>query len=89
MLHGTIPVVRSSALDGAYRDLPVAIVPEWSAEALSPPQLAAMQQRLITAIDTPEGRRRTVERLGLEYWWERVLSFHPDIQPDRQPAARA
>lgn len=77
MLHGTIPVVRSSALDGAYRDLPVAFVPEWTAEALAPSRLAALQQQLISAIDTPEGRRRTVERLGLEYWWERILAADP------------
>ena len=77
MLHGTIPVVRSSALDGAYEDLPVAFVPEWTAEALAPARLATLQRRLIAAIDTPEGRRRTVERLGLEHWWGRILSFQP------------
>ncbi|MEB3255353.1 MAG: hypothetical protein VKJ05_03080 [Synechococcaceae cyanobacterium] len=75
MLHGTIPVVQSSALDGAYRDLPVAFVDEWSAEALQPQQLAAWQRSLIAAIDTPEGRRRTLERLSLEHWWERILQF--------------
>jgi hypothetical protein len=77
MLHGTIPVVRSTALDGAYRDLPVAFVPEWTAEALAPSRLAVLQQQLISAIDTQEGRRRTVERLGLEYWWERILAADP------------
>jgi hypothetical protein len=77
MLHGTIPVVRSSALDGAYRDLPVAFVEDWSAEALQPRQLAAWQRDLSAAIDTPEGRRRTLERLGLEHWWERILRFDP------------
>jgi hypothetical protein len=77
MLHGTIPVVQSSALDGAYQDLPVAFVENWSAEALQPQQLAAWQRSLITAIDTPEGRRRTLERLGLEHWWERILRFDP------------
>lgn len=84
MLHGTIPVVRSSALDGAYADLPVAFVPEWSAEALAPDRLAALQRQLIGAIDTPGGRRRTVERLGLEHWWERILSFTPGSE---RPAA--
>lgn len=79
MLHGTIPVVRSSALDGAYGDLPVAIVPEWTAEALAPDRLAALQRPLIAAIDTPQGRRRTVERLGLEHWWGRILAFQPAL----------
>lgn len=79
MLHGAIPVVRSSALDGAYGDLPVALVPEWTAEALAPDRLAAVQRQLIDAIDTPQGRRRTVERLGLEHWWGRILSFQPAL----------
>jgi hypothetical protein len=77
MLHGTIPVVRTSAVDGAYRDLPVAFVPEWNAEALQPERLAAWQRSLIAAIDTPEGRQRTLERLGLVHWWERILRFDP------------
>lgn len=77
LLHGAIPIIRSSALDPAYGQLPVMIVPEWSASALSSQQLQACQQALLPWFDQPERRAEVLRRLSLDHWWEQIDPLPP------------
>jgi hypothetical protein len=74
LLHGAIPIVRESALAPAYRQLPVAFVEDWKPAALKPGRLAAWHARFAPEHDTPAARTRVLERLGLDYWWDRVTA---------------
>lgn len=69
LLHGAIPILRDSPVAAAYRALPVAVVPAWEAGALDPARLAAWKAELAPMFDTPAGRARLLERLGLDHWW--------------------
>jgi hypothetical protein len=69
LLQGTIPIVRRSPLEHAYRHLPIAWVDDWTPDAISPERLQAWRQQLGWAFDTAPGRALTVQRLGLQYWW--------------------
>jgi hypothetical protein len=72
LLHGAIPILRDTPVAAAYRALPVAVVPDWQAGALTPARLAAWKAALAPAFDDPARRARVLERLGLDYWWGRV-----------------
>ncbi|MEM8770361.1 MAG: sulfotransferase [Pseudomonadota bacterium] len=72
ILHGAIPIIRRSAVEEAYRELPVAFVEDWSADAINEKRLAAWLQELRGAFEKPALRRETLRRLSLDYWWEKV-----------------
>lgn len=72
ILNGTIPIVRSTALDGAYRQLPVAFVNQWDTTALSAQKLAIWHHRYCAMHDDPRHRQLVLQRLGIDYWWERI-----------------
>ena len=58
LLHGAIPIVRSGSLDAAYRELPVAFVPDWLPESITAEKLRLLQEQLAPALDVaPKGRR--------------------------------
>lgn len=77
LLQGTIPIVRHSALDRAYRQLPVVFVKDWSAAELSWDRLCRWQQQLMPWFDQPERRIEILHRLSLDYWWEIIHQFQP------------
>lgn len=81
LLQGTIPIVRRSPLEHAYRHLPIAWVDDWTPDAVSPERLHAWRQALGWAFDTPQGRAQTLHRLGLAYWWSYIQA------PFDEPAA--
>jgi len=70
---GSIPVIASSTLDDAYRELPVAIVEGWSPEALSPEQLRQWLAELTPWYEDPERRTDVLYRLSIDYWGSRIL----------------
>lgn len=72
LVEGTIPIIRSSALDDAYAGLPVAIVDDWRAAALGPERLADWRARLSPWFDQPALRAEVLRKLTLDYWWEQV-----------------
>jgi hypothetical protein len=77
LLNGAIPILRSSGLDAAYRQLPVAIVADWSREELALDRLRCWQATLAPWFDEPERRAEVCHRLSLDYWWQRINSHDP------------
>ncbi len=71
LLHGAVPIVRSSALDGVFSTLPVWIVRHWDQIDWSYESL--LSQRNIFAERWPE-RAQLLEHLSLEYWWKSLQS---------------
>lgn len=74
VLHGAIPIIRSTALDAAYARLPVAFVDEWNASALSPDRLRKWMSQYSPVHDVPEHRAVMLQRLGIDYWWTLICS---------------
>ena len=76
LLHGAIPIIKRSALDNAYRHLPVAFVDDWTADALSAELLKRWHQEFTPLFDEAGLRRAMHKRLGLDYWWDYILEIH-------------
>ena len=74
LLHGAVPIIKRSALDTAYEQLPVAFVDEWTADALSLERLRTWQQDLSPLFDQAGLRRSMQNRLSLDYWWDYILT---------------
>jgi hypothetical protein len=62
--NGSIPIIKSSVLDDAYSQLPVAFVDDWTDDCLS-------LEKLLCWVD--ELRAQTVHRLSLDYWWRKIV----------------
>ena len=73
LLHGAIPIVRSGSLDAAYRELPVAFVPDWLPESITAEKLRLWQEQLAPAQDVAPKRQATLAKLGLDYWWHKIV----------------
>lgn len=74
LLHGAVPIIRNTPVAMAYSCLPVAIVPEWTEAAITPRQIANWKNSLQPWYDEPHLRKAVCQRLGLEYWWQRILA---------------
>lgn len=72
ILHGAIPIIRDTPLAPAYRALPVAVVPDWTAGAITTVQLASWKAALTSAFDDPDQRAQVLERLLLDFWWQPI-----------------
>jgi len=81
LLHGTIPIIRNTALVPAYDHLPVVVVEDWTAEALSARKLARWRAAMLPWFDEPAGRREVLHRLSGDYWWRIVESGRPVARP--------
>jgi hypothetical protein len=77
LLHGAIPIVRSTALDQAYAGLPVVFIQGWDASTLSLEQLRDWQRQHAPAQDEPAKRERVLQLLGIESWWSKICSLAP------------
>jgi len=62
---GCIPIVRTSPLDGLYKDLPVFIVQDWS---------DVTQSNLERVLDDFSKRKFDFNRLTLKYWMNKINS---------------
>jgi len=71
--NGSIPVVASSPLDDAYRQLPVAFVERWDEYCLSHDRLQDWRARLSPYYDDVQLRLDVLEKLSLDYWWNRIM----------------
>jgi hypothetical protein len=74
LLHGAIPIVRSTALDEAYAGLPVALVQCWVADAFWAERFRAVLRQLAPAQDDPGHRGRVLQLLGIDAWWSTICS---------------
>jgi len=69
---GSIPIIKSSVLDDAYAQLPVAFVDDWSEDCLSIEKLEAWRQQLAPYYEPGPLRTETLRRLSLDYWWDQI-----------------
>ena len=74
LLYGAIPIIKQSALDGAYGRLPVAFVDDWTDNALSIERLMRWKEDLSPFFDQPGLRRSVLKRLGVNYWWDYIVT---------------
>lgn len=72
LAQGSIPIIRSSALDDAYVNLPVVFVDDWNDDCLSLRKLALWRDRLAPFFDDPVLRAAVVEKLSLDFWWQKI-----------------
>ena len=71
--NGSIPVIKSSVLDDAYSQLPVAFVDDWNDECLSLEKLHDWREKLAPYYDRGDRRAETLYRLSLDYWWKQIM----------------
>jgi hypothetical protein len=76
---GSIPIMRRSPTTDAYeKSLPVALVDNWEASALSPSIMRDYRERLSPWFERDELRLKLEERLSISYWWTRIQSMFSD-----------
>lgn len=78
LLCGAIPVIRDTPVAAAYRTLPVAVVPDWTADALDPVRLAGWKAALASEFDDPARRAAVLDRLRLDHWWRKIADAGPE-----------
>ena len=71
--NGSIPIIKSSVLEDAYAQLPVAFVDDWTADCLSEEKLRAWLNELAPYYTPGPLRAETLNKLSLDYWWGRIL----------------
>lgn len=76
--HGTIPIIKSSPLDDAYRQLPVAFVEEWDEKCLTRARLSKWIEILSPYYEVPALRRDVLDKLSLDYWWSKMSAMYDD-----------
>lgn len=81
LLHGAVPIIRDTPLAAAYAHLPVVVISDWTAEALSRGRLARWQDALRPWFDDPPYRREVLHRLSADYWWRIIAAGRPVAQP--------
>ena len=70
---GSIPIITSSALDGAYRKLPVVVIDSWDDPSLlTKEKLAEWRDQLAPHFE-PQRRSELERRLTLDFWFSESL----------------
>ncbi|MBE9548549.1 MAG: hypothetical protein IMF09_04005 [Proteobacteria bacterium] len=75
LANGSIPIIKSSPLDDAYSQLPVAFVDEWNEECLSLDKMHEWIEDLAPYFEDDDLRIQTLHRLSLDYWWNRIVDM--------------
>jgi len=77
-LHGAIPIIRETPLQKAYEKLPVVMLPAWQSQHITGDFLR--QWVVTTGVKQLQtgGRKITLERLGIDYWWDQISSCVPN-----------
>ena len=75
--YGAIPIMRHTAVSGAYRDLPCAYVDRWDQDQLSRERLSAWKALLSPWFDEELRRKEVLQRLTIDHHWNKVLSLLP------------
>lgn len=74
LLYGAIPIIRNTALTPAYAHLPVVVVDDWRAGALSAVKLERWRESLLPWFDEPARRQEVLHRLSVDYWWQVIAA---------------
>lgn len=74
ILNGSIPIIKSSALDDAYCQLPVAFVEDWRKDLLARERLVQWRRRLAPWYEDEALRAEVVHRLSIDFWWSQVMA---------------
>ena len=75
LLHGAIPIIRSSPTAAAYEGLPVVIVEDWHADMITPEKLENWRAALAGKFQRgADWRRDWFERLTFEHWWHKLVA---------------
>ena len=83
LLNGAIPIVKSSALNACHARLPVVFVDDWTKEAISEANLAKWESELAPFFNEPNKRYEVLQKLGLQFWWNKILDKLPTLGPDK------
>lgn len=88
ILNGSIPIVRTTALKDAYKELPVAFVPSWESHNISDEILKNWCTKFSQAFDDKSLESPVIKKLGIDYWWDQILayedkSFESPVTPRR------
>jgi hypothetical protein len=84
LLHGAIPIVRSSALNPVWQQLPVWVVDRWDAVDWSLPALE--RQRAELAQRWP-AQQQLLHALSLDGWWQQIVASLEASPADETMAA--
>ncbi|WP_132700680.1 hypothetical protein [Reinekea marinisedimentorum] len=74
IINGAIPIVKSSALDSCYKELPIAFIENWNEDTLSEKQLNLWIDKYTPFFEHADKRINILNKLGLEYWWNKIIS---------------
>lgn len=75
ILHGAIPIILRSPVSTAYELLPTLLVDRWIPAAINTEALTVAKNELVPHFDRPALRTKVIERLGAEYWWNRIIKM--------------
>jgi methionyl-tRNA formyltransferase len=73
--NGSIPIIKSSVLDDAYAQLPVARVDEWSKDSLNLEKLHGWIDEFSPYYENTQLRAQTLHKLSLDYWWNNIVKM--------------
>ena len=76
LLCGSIPIIQHSTLDEAYSRFPVFYIDEWKEDAINEEVLNNWWDKNYALID----RKKLLEMLSMDYWWNIISSDLPDIK---------
>ena len=84
LLNGAIPIVKNTALKTCYEQLPVVFIDDWNEEAISETNLAKWESELAPFFNDPDMRYQVLQKLGLQFWWNTIVSQLPTLKPDKK-----
>lgn len=70
--HGLIPIIETSGVDAAYKELPCVIVNAWTPDCISQDKLKQWAIELAPKFDGPAAKEKLIAALSLDYWWDKV-----------------
>lgn len=74
LLCGSIPIVKTSALDNVIREmnLPIVIVKDWDDSAITTRLLREWKRKYMPYFEKREERQRVLNCLTMDHWWEYI-----------------
>lgn len=69
LMHGAIPIVKTSLLDVIFSEYPVLIIDDWFHADLSIQYLARQRENISKRFNS---REDLIHRLSLDYWWNKI-----------------
>ncbi|MBV1863480.1 MAG: hypothetical protein KUG74_03505 [Rhodobacteraceae bacterium] len=74
ILYGAVPIIRATPLQAAYRQLPVALIPDWQSQHITKAKLDQWFNDPSLHQELNANRKKTLERLGIDYWWHQIAA---------------